>query len=188
MDLELLARTSAVLVAAGALAAMLRRAASATRHLVWHLAIVTVLLAPLLAPLAPAFAILPVPRVPAIPEVPAVVQSSELEVFAPTPGTAGTTGTRGTNLGTIGTSGTIGTLVWFLFCWLLSGVSVWRSRPPAPEWKSEADKIARRMGIRKAIDIREMKGNGSPHVAGFFRSVVMLPPAARTWPEEARHA
>ena len=186
MDLELLARTSAVLVAAGALAAVLRGAASATRHLVWQLAIIIVLLAPILAPLAPALVVLPnVPGVPIVPEVPRAVFSTAVTEVAviENPGTQ-----QNNALGTIGTIGTVGTLVWFLFCWALSGVSVWRSRPASPEWKCEAEKIARRMGMTKAIDVREMNRDGSPHVAGFFRSVVMLPPAAHTWPAEARHA
>ena len=192
MDLELLARTSAILIAASALAAALRGAASSTRHLVWQLAVVLVLLAPLLAPLAPALAILPeVPGVPAVPAVPAVLNSSEFEVvFAPTSGTTETTGTPGTirTIGTIGTAGTLGTLGWFLFCWALSGVAVWRSKAAPGNWLYEAEQIRRRMGIRTAIDVREMVREGSPHVAGLFRSVVMLPPSARTWSMEARHA
>ena len=64
MEVDLIARTSAVLLAAAALAASLRGAAPSTRHLVWHLAIIIVLLAPILAPLAS--------RVPLVPNVPAV--------------------------------------------------------------------------------------------------------------------
>jgi beta-lactamase regulating signal transducer with metallopeptidase domain len=187
MDLELLARTSAVLVAAGALAALLRGAASSTRHLVWQLAIIIVLLAPALAPIAPALAILPVPGVPDVPGVPEVRVAAtsnsgeqpltDFGIFA-----------IARNLGTIGTTGTIGTAIWFLFCWVVSGVSVRRSKIAPSEWHYEAEKIARRLGISKAIDVREMSRDGSPHVAGFFRSVVMLPPTARTWTAEARHA
>jgi beta-lactamase regulating signal transducer with metallopeptidase domain len=44
------------------------------------------------------------------------------------------------------------------------------------------------MGMRRVIDVREMNRDGSPHVAGLFRSVVMLPPSAGTWTAEARHA
>src|SRR5687767_815660 len=189
MDFELLARTSAVLVAAGALAAVLRRAASATRHLVWHLAIVVVLLAPLLAPLAPAIAILPrVPDVPGVPEVPRALFSTAVTTVP----VSQNMGTQQNNafgtIGTIGTIGTVGAMVWFLFCWAVSGVSVWRSKAGPVDWHYEAEKIARRMSMTKPIEVREMSRDGSPHVAGFFRSVVMLPPAARTWTEEARHA
>ena len=54
MDVELIVRTTAVLLGAGAIVALLRRAAPSTRHLVWHIAIVAVLLTPILVPLAPA--------------------------------------------------------------------------------------------------------------------------------------
>jgi beta-lactamase regulating signal transducer with metallopeptidase domain len=183
MDIELIVRTSAILVAAAALARTLRGATAATRHLVWHLAIIFVLLAPLLAPLAPALAILPnVPGVPGVPHVPEVVFSPAVATVPAIENPA----TLQNNV--LGTLGTLGTLLWFLICWLLSGLSVWRSRPAAIEWKSEAEKIARRMGITKTIEIREMRSAGSPHVAGFFRSIVMLPPSASTWSAEARHS
>lgn len=186
MDLELLARTSAILVAAAALAAMLRRAAPSTRHLVWHLAIICVVLAPVLAPLAPGLAILPnVPEVPAVPEVPVAMFSTAV---ANVPVAANSATQQNNALGTIGTIGTIGTLLWFLFCWALSGVSVWQSKAGPAEWRYEAEKIARRMGLRRPVDVREMARDGSPHVAGVLRSVVMLPPSASTWSDEARRA
>ena len=183
MDLELLARTSAVLIAAGALAAVLRGAASSTRHLVWHLAIVIVVLAPLLAPLAPALEI--IPSVPAVPEVPTALFSTAV-TSVPVAGNSGTQPNKA--LGTIGTIGTVGTSAWFLFCWAVSGVSVWRSKAGPVDWRYEAEKIARRMGMTKPIDVREMTRDGSPHVAGLLRSVVLLPPTARMWTAEARHA
>jgi beta-lactamase regulating signal transducer with metallopeptidase domain len=186
MDLDLLARSSAILLAASALAAALRGAASSTRHLVWQLAIIIVLLTPALAPLAPGLAFLPqVPGVGVVPEVPEVpLLPGVPEVVVKATSNSGLPGTAGT----IGTLGTTGALVWFLFCWLLSGASVWRSKAAPAEWRDEAQKVGRRLGIGTPIDIREMDRDASPHVAGLFRSVVMLPPAARTWTAEARHA
>lgn len=90
MDLELIARTTAILVAGSAIVALLRRAAPSTRHLVWHMAIVLVLLAPFIAPLVPRIT---VPGVPNVPEVPMGIVlnagpgSSEATVE---PGTGGT--------------------------------------------------------------------------------------------------
>ncbi len=84
MDLELIVRTSLLLALAAILARSLHKAAPATRHLVWHLAIVLVVLAPLLAPLAPTITVptIPVPTIP-VPTVPAA-----------TPGTLSTVGTH----------------------------------------------------------------------------------------------
>src|SRR5689334_5307427 len=80
MELAIVARTSAILIASGLIAALLRRAAPSTRHLVWHLAIVAVLLTPFLAPLAPTITVPGVPHVPVVPKgvvLNAVPSSSE---------------------------------------------------------------------------------------------------------------
>lgn len=186
MELELLARTSAILLAAAALAATLRGAAPSTRHLVWHISLVTVLLAPILTPLASR-----VPLVPHVPEVPRVEFSNEV----PTVGTSrpGNLEPRQhPTLGTLGTIGTLGTgavLLWFALCWLLSGVSVWRGSKAAPmEWRSEALKLSCRMGIATPVSVRQSLRDGSPHVAGLFTSIVMLPPSATGWSAESRQA
>lgn len=186
MDLELLARTSGVLIAACGLAALLRRAAPATRHLVFHLAIVIVLLAPILAPLASK-----VPIVPNVPEVPKVEFSNAVPTVRtsftenlehrqnPTPGT----------LGTIGTIGTVGVLGWFALGWLLSGLSVWRGSKAARQaWSSEAERLAHRIGLTTPVSVRQSLREVTPHVAGLFTSIVMLPPSAAAWSTESRQA
>lgn len=68
---ELAVRTAVILAFAWVVARLLGRATAATRHLVWHLALIAVLAAPLLAPLAPRFR---VPGVPGVPNVPSVLQ------------------------------------------------------------------------------------------------------------------
>lgn len=183
MDLELVARTSAVLFAAAALVAVLRKAAPSTRHFVWHFSIIVVLLAPFLAPLAPSIT---VPLVPPVPQVPqdivlnAVPSSRELATQQ--------NDAFGT-LGTIGTVGTAAVLTWFGLCWLLSGVSVWRGSTAAPElWLTEARSLGKRMGLKSPIAVRQLRREASPHVAGFFTSVVMMPPSALSWTAEARQA
>ena len=197
MDLELILRTSALLALAAVLARLLHRAAPSTRHLVWQLAIVLAVLAPILIPLAPKITVPMVRTVPSgangwVPGAPVLIGSSSAE---PTPGhsTVGTIGTLGTNpLGTLRTIGTLGTLSvgsWFLLCWCLSGLSVRRGSQPAPgEWVAEARNVAARLGFRGAIDVRATFADGTPHVAGLFRSVVMMPPSAGQWTTEERQA
>lgn len=189
MNVDLIARTSAILLTAWSVAALLRRAAPSTRHLVWHLSIVIVLLAPAIMALG-----IRVPIVPAVPRVSEVVfqQVAGVPVHPaaePTvePGTPGTTWNP--TLGTIGTAGTVGTIGWFLFCWLLSGLSVWRGSRRAPEgWNNEARVICHRLGFKTPVAVRQLLNDGSPHVAGFFSSVVMMPPSAADWTIEARQA
>lgn len=183
MELELIIRTSGVLVSACGLAALLRRAAPSTRHLVFHVSLVIVLLAPVLAPLASK-----VPMVPNVPEVPKV----ELSRTVPAVRTSlveNSEHREDTALGTLGTFGTGVVLFWFGFCWLLSGLSVWRGSKVAPkEWSADAEKLARRMGIAKPVEVRQSLRDGSPHVAGLFTSIVMLPPSAGEWSAESRQA
>lgn len=186
MPAELLLKTSGVLAAAWFVAALLRSAASSTRHLVWQIAIIVTLLAPLLVPI--------VPRVPVIPPVGfQTVSVPDVPVIAhPTTNAEPLEPRWNDARGTFGTLGTLGTLVvasWFLFCWLLSGVSVWRGSKPAPEiWLNEAKTIGRRIGLKYSVEVRQLRKDASPHVAGFFRSIVMLPPSAMSWTAEARHA
>src|SRR5215203_3015270 len=193
MDLELIARTTAVLTGGCAIVALMRSAAPSTRHLVWHIAIVAVLLAPILVPIAPTIT---VPGVPALPELPRVEFLSVPAVANAPSGELGTQ--QNVAFGTIGTPGTIGTIglmgsllvgAWFLFCWLLSGLSVWRGSTPAPEsWINEARMIGRRLGVRGPIDVRQSQRESSPHVGGLFKSVVMMPQSAVAWTVETRQA
>lgn len=180
MDLDLILRTSALLLLAAGLARVLRTAAPATRHLIWHLAIVLVILAPLLGSVVPNF------RVPMVPNVPTLPMVLELESsIGPSFTERGTPGT----LGTVGTLGTLSVGSWFLFCWLLSGLSVIRGSRPAPaQWISEARNVAARLGFAGTIDVRETRHDGSPHVAGLFRSIVMMPPSAQRWTADERQA
>jgi beta-lactamase regulating signal transducer with metallopeptidase domain len=187
MDLDLVVRTSAILLCASVVAALLRRATPSTRHLVWHLAIVAVVLAPYLMAVVPNVPIPQVQRVQAVQEVQGVhevqgvqnvqtVRSIELGIENPT-------------LGTVGTLGTAVVGGWFVLCWLLSGVSVWRGSRPAPEaWVNEARLIAKRVGLARDVRVRRLHREASPHVAGLFRSVVMMPPSAEGWTAEARQA
>ena len=64
---DLILRTSIILAATWVVSHLLPRAAAATRHFLWHLAIVAVLVAPLLTWVLPKVPIMP--KVPMVPEV-----------------------------------------------------------------------------------------------------------------------
>jgi beta-lactamase regulating signal transducer with metallopeptidase domain len=132
---DLILRTSIILAATWVVSHLLSRATAATRHFLWHVAIVAVLAAPLLmwgfpkvpvpmVPWVPEVPMVPevlVPMVPKVPIVPAVLEAltpagvSRLITEVGTSSTFGTS-TFGTStfstLGTFGTStfGTLGTL------------------------------------------------------------------------------
>jgi beta-lactamase regulating signal transducer with metallopeptidase domain len=186
MEFDLIVRTSAVLAAACGFAALLRRAAPSTRHLVFHLAIVIVLLAPVLTPLASR-----VPLVPNVPGVPKVEFSNAVPIVRPSL-PENLEHRQNPTLGTLGIIGTFGTgavLLWFALCWFLSGLSVWRGSKAAPqEWFSEAERLGHKMGLTAPVSVRQSLRDGSPHVAGLFTSIVMLPPSAAGWSAESRQA
>jgi beta-lactamase regulating signal transducer with metallopeptidase domain len=189
MNLDLIIRTSAILLCGAGIAAALRRAAPSTRHLVWQTAIVAVVMAPYLVAFAPRVPI--VPKVPGVPEVSFSSAVPEVAVrIDPQRGTQqNQTFETFETLGTLGTLGTAAVGGWFVLCWLLSGLSVWRGSTPAPEsWVHEARLIGRRLGLRRNVFVRRLSREASPHVAGLFRSVVMMPPSAATWSIEARQA
>lgn len=192
MALDLILRTSILLLLAGGLARVLHRAAPATRHQIWHVAIVMVLLAPLLAPWMPRIEVpigimLPAsqaPQAPAVPHAPGVPTE-----FASAEAAALTSDGALSALGTLTSAGTLLVASWFAFCWLLSGLSVARGSRPAPaEWISEARHVATRLGFTGRLDVRETIRDGSPHVAGLLQSVVMMPPSAREWTSDERQA
>jgi len=72
---------------------------------------------------------------------------------------------------------------------MLSGMAVWRGSRRAPEsWNNEARVICRRIGLKTPVAVQQSLKDGSPHVAGLFSSVVMMPPSAAEWTIEARQA
>lgn len=198
MDLNLILRTSVLLAAAAIIARLLRHAAPATRHLLWHTAIVLVLLAPALAPMAPTFR---VPNMPGVPEVPmgvVPIVTTVPTVSAPAPQLDGNhfATERGPLLVpqwqkfTLPNAVRFGTAAigcWFLLGWIGSGISVRRSKAAPIGWVHEARAVASLLRMREP-SVRQSIRDGSPHVAGLFRSVVMLPPQAARWTAEARHA
>jgi beta-lactamase regulating signal transducer with metallopeptidase domain len=134
-----------------------------------------------MVPMVPGVQSALVPQVPALPSALEPLESSTTDM----PGEPSTVGT----VGTVGTLGTLFVASWFLLCWLLSGLSVsGGSRRAPPEWISEARQAAARLGFTGTVDVREALAGSSPHVAGLFRSVVMMPTAAATWTTEERQA
>jgi beta-lactamase regulating signal transducer with metallopeptidase domain len=183
MDLELIVRTSALLALAGGLARLLHKGAPATRHLVWHASIVMVVLAPVLVPLVPRFDV-PVDAAAIMAPAPVALTTTD-RVEHEQPAIVSFPAL----LDAIAVSGSVLVGGWFLLCWCLSGLSVWRGSRTAPaDWTLEARRVAARLGFTGRVDVRETRNDGSPHVAGLFRSIVMMPPSAREWTADERQA
>jgi beta-lactamase regulating signal transducer with metallopeptidase domain len=209
--LELALRTSVILTVAWMVARLLTRASAATRHRVWHAALIAVVSAPLLSPVVPA---IPLPAVNGLrggtPDIVTTMMepgsgSSGIAVDGP----ATTAGIR--TLPDIRTSETpivaaawatalveaapwlwiAGSLVvalWSLTGWWVSARSA-RVAPRAPaSWLQQAADLRRELGMLRTVAIKVLPHDTSPLVTGLWRSTILMPPVAHAWSEDRRRA
>jgi bla regulator protein blaR1 len=205
---DLVVRTSIILAATWVLSHLLPRATAATRHFLWHLAIVAVLAAPLLIWLLPK-----VPMVPGVldaltlPEVGAsslgtfVTSTFGTSTFGTstfgtstfgtfgtstfgtsTFGTLGTVGTFGTGtFGTLGTVGTFGTLVYFLLGYVFAARLTRSARPAPLRVQRVSDALAATLGVGPVVAVRILDDDSGPFTTGLLSPTIMLPSAASGW-------
>lgn len=204
--LELALRTSAILLAASAACAMLRRASAATRHLVLHASVVAVLLAPLLLPVTPAF---DAPLLPALRDgvariAPAAIDSTRLSVSqepaaAPTHD-VGRNGTAALSRAAIGDrtaasiaarvwiAGSVLCALWFLAGWIRAARIVRGASPVHPSWHIELSDVCAKLQIRGEVGLLLVAENTSPVVTGLFKPTILLPARAREWDADRRRS
>jgi bla regulator protein blaR1 len=202
---ELTLRSTLILAVAWLVARALGGATAATRHLVWHSAVLAVLLAPLLAPAVPKFAIPRVPmleamqtRSPGAVDVPATAETAHLGTSHPStslgtahPGTdLGTARTlrtfRTDTVGAVSAAGTIAAALWFSFGWIAAARAARRATPAPAAWQMEINTLRLRLHIAREVRLGIVRGNGSPVAVGLWRSMVLLPETSRTWDDDRR--
>lgn len=197
MDLDLVLRTSGLLLAALALTRWMTRATAATRHLMWHVTVIAVLLAPAAMLVAPRFTV-------AIPAQVSVSLASPLAVGTLSDsGGARCDSTNGSECSPIQTRhasvgleliawcASAGMWVvggWFLFGWLASGWQAARTTEAPLEWVNDTRRLAARLGLTQVPRVRQTRQPGSPRVAGLLQSVVLLPDSALAWSPAEREA
>jgi bla regulator protein blaR1 len=189
---ELTLRSTVILAVAWLVARALGRATAATRHLVWHSAVLAVLLAPLLTPMVPKFA------VPRLPFLTAMETGSTRDVAVPQPvesshpstshaSTSRTPRTfRTDTVGAVGAAGTAVALLWFSFGWVTAARSARRAMPAPAAWQMEINTLRLRLHIAREVRLGVVRGNGSPVAVGLWRSAVLLPETSHTWDDERR--
>jgi BlaR1 peptidase M56/HEAT repeats len=198
MDFDLLLRTSTLLLAPLVLTRVMHRAAAATRHLIWHAAVVAVLVAPAAVLFAPRFAIsipewidtpLESPRVAQEPSAPLALvacDTSSVSKCAPTQAQSNTSGLDA--ISWFARAGTSILIAWFLFGWAASGWQAARGTVAPIEWVTDARRLSARLGFRDKPELRQTRDVGSPRVAGFLRPVILLPKSADEWSSADREA
>lgn len=97
-----------------------------------------------------------------------------------------------------------GPVIWVLLTWSAGGIvvlashlrgliAIWLLRRQSQrvtddDWQTLLLRISRRAGLRRAVSLMQSERVKIPMTWGFLRPVVLLPEAARTWPEEQRRA
>src|SRR5690606_29747889 len=182
---------AALLLAAAGLAALaLRRASAATRHLVWTLAFVAVLLMPVLLVLVPGW------EVPVLPaetfglldtdsvaqHLPAAAAAAEAAVVE----AARTLTVEGFLLG-LWALGALLVGVRWLAAAAAAAVFTRHAAPVTdPEWRRLTERVRRTLGVRRPVALRVSRRLRSPMTWGVRRPVVLLPAEADAWTQERR--
>ncbi|HSF39794.1 MAG TPA: M56 family metallopeptidase [Thermoanaerobaculia bacterium] len=212
--LDVSAKGFALCLAALAVTSTLRRASAATRHLVWRLAFVGLLVLPVLAAFTPAWRVeLPLPmkaaaRVAA--PLPAVERAPEdpRPAAAPVPHERPLAATPAAPVSLLATAESyVSALSWrsvVLSLWLTGALAVlaplavsllrvrWQHRNARPvedaAWIEALDRARADLGIRRAVELVEGGGEVMPMTWGWRRPVILLPAGSHSWPASRRRA
>jgi beta-lactamase regulating signal transducer with metallopeptidase domain len=193
--LEIALRSSVILAAAWGLTRLMPRAAAATRHLVWHVALVAVTCAPLLTVAVPSIPVtrlvplaqlnlpeLPIAGLPtaSAPSLPAATSHRTDPIGPPWFGIA--------TLTALGTLGSLATAFWFAAGWV-SAVRLRRRAHSAPlAWQLEVNALRDRLRIDREVTLGVIDEPSSPLATGVFRAAILLPRTAAAWSADRRRA
>lgn len=197
--MDLVLRTSIVLLAAWVASRLLSRASAATRHLLWHTSLVIVLTAPVLVPLAPRVAW------PGLDTATRALESglaiaTPLRVASPLPSTffqplplrteaaIDDIAPRASVAAWLWAAGSIALLVWFAVGWWLAWRTARRATLAPASWQLEVTDLAARLRITREVRLGMLASNTSPLTVGLWTPHILLPPAALSWEASDRRA
>lgn len=192
---------ASILLAAAALvqAVIRRRASAATRHMVWTLAIASVLLLPFAWAVLPAWAVAtgtaPAVAVAAVPNGEGDRAFDQPASGLPqlSAGSARTVGADGTSLSVAAAAAyAAGVLVMLVLFALELGRIHRLSREGMDvqdgEWTRLLSECADRMGIRRVVRLLRSRERSMPMAFGSRRPTIVIPAIADTWAEDRRRA
>ncbi|HKE90805.1 MAG TPA: M56 family metallopeptidase [Gemmatimonadales bacterium] len=207
--LDILIKATLLIVLALLVRVVWHRAAAATRHLLWALALGGILVLPIAERIGPAWHILPVARTAmplpaenAAPVAPngAVDHSGRL-VAPATPTIAGSVRTAVVAVAAASNSWSLGE--WLFAVWLagvalvlaayvvarIQVVRLARRAVPvtAPQWLGLRDVLAAQLDLDRPVALLTLAGQGMPMTWGTWRPVILLPAEADQWSEARRH-
>ncbi|HEX7240666.1 MAG TPA: M56 family metallopeptidase [Longimicrobiaceae bacterium] len=190
---ELALKGTVLLLGAVLLAALLRGAAAAARHLVWTLAVVGLLALPVLSPLLPGVDV-PLPRAWPV-AAPALLPPAEASAAPALPAPDGAAAipaapARGSGWGWVPAAWAAGALA--LLARLALGVGrLWHLSRRAEavrdlRWSTLAAEVSEDLGLRRPVRLLRGPRASMPITWGTLRPVVLLPAEADAWPEARR--
>jgi beta-lactamase regulating signal transducer with metallopeptidase domain len=206
--ISLLVKASALLCIAAIMHALFaRRTSAATRHLIWTLAIVALLLLPMLSSVLPGWTAvrLTAPRIPEAtrpvePPQPdsgirAASHALPASPIADVPAEAATTSPIAIGISwSIALPALYATGVFLLLARLtaerLSIQRIARQATEAsdPEWTRLLLESAQRMGVRRSVRLLRSREQTMPMAFGALRGAILIPAVADTWSEDRRRA
>jgi len=170
-----------LLAAAGALAAIWRNGSAASRHLLWLLALSSVLALPVLRLIVPAWGLpwaggtLMIPEPGAFSTSTFPESSSSLPLSRPIPWNAVVLA--------VWAAGAVVFLVRFLSGMFAAARLARRSAPDTNSgWSRELAELSRSLGIARGVELRRCDEKTMPMTLGAFRPVILLPHGADAWP------
>jgi TonB family protein len=186
---EVLIKGSILLLLAGAVALALRRASAASRHLVWTLALSSLLALPLFALMLPAWEVALLPPSSSIKESEQVIPSG---TFAASP--------MNPQIVAAAEGWQSALPAWILLLWVV-GPLLFVARMAVGEVRvrrlascshhfqaSHASSILesarQRLRVFRTVELRTSTEIAIPFTRGVFRPVIILPEEARQWPQE----
>ena len=206
--LDILIKATLLIVLALAVRIVWRRAAAATRHLIWALALGGILALPIVQRIGPAWHVLPIPQPAAQLEttnaaVPANrANDRSRTVVAPT--SAAVAGGERAQISAAPATGASWSLPEILLVVWLAGVTLVlaayvvarvqvarlarRAVPvTAPEWLGLRDVLAAQLDLDRHVTLLALAGQAMPMTWGTWRPVILLPADADGWSEARRH-
>jgi beta-lactamase regulating signal transducer with metallopeptidase domain len=188
--LSLVGKSTLVLGAAAAAAWALRRSSASSRHMLWSLALLGLVVLPALSAALPRLE---------LPVLPAPNPGRTLEAVAEDLEWAGAPQDASMALPPESSW-----REWVLLAWLAGAslglvhlatgivfvlATIRRARPIAtPEWDALLDEALTTLGVRRRLRLRMSDAVGVPFVWGYRSPVVLLPPEAMAWPAGRRRA
>jgi beta-lactamase regulating signal transducer with metallopeptidase domain len=198
MTLELALRATALLGGGLLAARALRAASAATRHALWRLVLLAVLLLPVITTASPRWVVLDARHLPGVagavreaagarslsPGDPQLTPVSGVSPLAAAPWAP-------SRVAAMAAAWAGGASVIALF-YLLGHLRLWnlrrRSTPAPLPWAASASRLASRLGLAATPEVRVTPLAPGPLVCGVARSTILIPSEAAHWPEARRDA